>query len=104
MVELEREKTYLLKQFPEGMDEWPSKIIADTYIPGDVDHAVLRLRQKGDEYEMTKKTGADDYYAGLMVLMERMRKENLGYNLKDGVLKIVKSAEECVQYLQKINQ
>lgn len=47
---------------------------------------------------------SDDYYAGLMVLMERMRKENLGYNLKDGVLKIVKSAEECVQYLQKINQ
>lgn len=56
MVELEREKTYLLKQFPEGMQEWPSKIIADTYIPADVDHAVLRLRQKGDEYEMTKKT------------------------------------------------
>ncbi len=47
---------------------------------------------------------SDDYYAGLIALIDRMHHENLGYNLKDGILKIVNSAEECINYLQTIQQ
>lgn len=59
VVELEREKTYLLKSLPLGIENWPSTIISDTYIPETADHAMLRLRQKGDHYEITKKTPVD---------------------------------------------
>jgi len=55
MVELEREKTYLLKSLPEGLANCQSEILSDAYIPTSAEHPVLRLRRRGDRYEMTKK-------------------------------------------------
>lgn len=55
MTELEREKTYLAAYLPDDLDESTSEIIQDVYIPETVDHAVLRLRHRGDTYCITKK-------------------------------------------------
>lgn len=55
MVELEREKTYLLKSLPEGLADCLSEIISDAYVPTSAEHPVLRLRRRGDRYELTKK-------------------------------------------------
>ncbi|MBA4319542.1 MAG: hypothetical protein C0412_14165 [Flavobacterium sp.] len=54
-MEIELERTYLLKYFPEGIKEKKSIEIFDIYIPKSVDHAILRIRQKGESFEMTKK-------------------------------------------------
>lgn len=55
MTEVERELTFLAKYLPEDLTNFQSEIIEDTYIPEYADHAVLRLRRKGDKYEITKK-------------------------------------------------
>lgn len=55
MVELEREKTYLLKVLPEGLVDCRSEILSDAYVPTSAEHPVLRLRRRGDQYEITKK-------------------------------------------------
>jgi CYTH domain-containing protein len=55
MVELEREKTYLLKELPADLDQWRSEIISDAYIPVFAEHPVIRVRRRGDRYEITKK-------------------------------------------------
>ena len=55
MTEIELEKTYLAKFLPEGLNNCPSKEIKDIYIPQSIDHPVLRVRQRGDKYEITKK-------------------------------------------------
>ena len=55
MTEIELEKTYLAKFLPEGLKDCPSKEIKDIYIPESIEHPVLRIRQKGDKYEITKK-------------------------------------------------
>lgn len=52
---LELEKTYLLKYFPKGSLESPNKAVIDTYYPEKSKHPVLRLRQSGDKFELTKK-------------------------------------------------
>lgn len=54
-VELEREKTYLVSKLPADLSLNNSALLRDIYIPEGVGHARLRLRQKGDSYEMTKK-------------------------------------------------
>lgn len=62
MVELELEKTYLARQLPAGLLECRSEVIRDLYMPESADHPILRLRQRGDRYEITKKIpveGAD---------------------------------------------
>jgi CYTH domain-containing protein len=52
----EFELTYLIKRLPDGFStSLPSKEILDIYIPKSSEHAVLRLRKRGDAYEMTKK-------------------------------------------------
>ncbi len=51
---IEREKTYLLKSLPDLKDV-DSKIFVDVYFPKTSKHPNLRLRQKGDSYELTKK-------------------------------------------------
>ena len=53
--ELELERTFLAKRLPEELKGAPAIRIVDTYIPDTVEHAQLRLRQKGDKYEITKK-------------------------------------------------
>lgn len=58
-IELEREKTYLAKTLPSGLDEARHILIRDIYIPDAANHARLRLRQRGDVYEATKKIPVD---------------------------------------------
>ena len=53
MIELE--KTYLAKSLPQGLKDCRRKEIADSYIPKESDHCVLRVRKSGDELEITKK-------------------------------------------------
>lgn len=59
MIELELEKTYLLKEIPKGLFDCKFKEILDIYIPESDRHPVLRIRQKGDKFEMTKKFAVD---------------------------------------------
>ena len=53
MIELE--KTYLLKEIPNGLKECKSKEVIDIYIPKTSEHPTLRVRKSGDKLEMTKK-------------------------------------------------
>ncbi|MFA5994040.1 MAG: hypothetical protein WC823_03715 [Parcubacteria group bacterium] len=55
MQEIELEKTYLAKFIPEGALECESREISDLYIPATVPHPILRIRKKGDKFEITKK-------------------------------------------------
>jgi len=52
---LELEKTYLAKYLPEGLESCERKEIIDVYLPKKSAHSLLRLRQNGDKYELTKK-------------------------------------------------
>ena len=56
MIEIELEKTYLVKRIPEDVENFPHKEIIDVYFPVSERHPVLRLRKSGDKYEMTKKS------------------------------------------------
>jgi len=54
-MEIELEKTFLLKQIPDGLKNCKSVEVLDIYIPQSASHPTLRIRKKGDIYEMTKK-------------------------------------------------
>lgn len=56
MKSIEYELTYLAKKLPKDLKKSPSKILIDIYFPNNVIHPNLRLRQKGDKYELTKKS------------------------------------------------
>ncbi len=58
---LEQEKTYLLKQIPDGLALCESSVIIDLYIPAEEEHPCMRLRSKDGVYELTKKVAADDH-------------------------------------------
>lgn len=58
MTEIELELTYLAKYLPEDLANYPSKIIIDVYYPTNDPHPLLRLRQNGDTYQITKKNMA----------------------------------------------
>ncbi|MBI4020728.1 MAG: hypothetical protein HY369_00630 [Candidatus Aenigmarchaeota archaeon] len=51
---LELERTFLAKSLPPGLERCRSAEIIDLYVPRD-GHAVLRIRQFGDRFEITKK-------------------------------------------------
>jgi len=51
----ELEFTYLAKELPEGLNEFPSKEMLDIYIPTSTKHPNLRIRKNGNKYEITKK-------------------------------------------------
>ena len=55
MIEIELEKTYLIKYLPEGFEGLPFVEIKDIYIPKETEHPTLRIRKNGDKYEITKK-------------------------------------------------
>ena len=57
--EIEREYTFLLNELPSGLEDFPSVIIEDNYIPVGEEHPVLRIRRKGERYEITKKYPMD---------------------------------------------
>jgi len=54
-MEIEIERTFLIKYIPTGLDKCKSIEIVDICIPRATRHPVLRLRQRGDVFEMTKK-------------------------------------------------
>lgn len=60
MVSSELELTYLVRWLPEGLLGAPSKLVVDVYFPATANHPCLRLRQNGDQYEMTKKSPVKD--------------------------------------------
>lgn len=53
--ELELELTFLAKELSKNIKTVKPTRIIDIYIPDTPKHSHLRLRQKGDKYEMTKK-------------------------------------------------
>jgi len=55
-MELELERTFLLKEKPEGLEKCKSVEILDIYIPKTVPHPTLRIRKRGSVFEMTKKS------------------------------------------------
>lgn len=55
-ADIELEYTFLPSQLPKDLKGAPVKRLVDVYVPETgVDHPNLRLRQKGDSYEITKK-------------------------------------------------
>jgi len=56
MLEIELEKTYLVKEIPQGLFDCKFKEIFDIYVPKSYPHPTLRIRKKGDKYEITKKS------------------------------------------------
>lgn len=58
-MEIELERTFLLKYKPENFDRCKSVEIRDVYFPLSSEHPVLRLRKKGDKLELTKKFPID---------------------------------------------
>lgn len=57
---LELERTFLLKHLPPRLDEASSAVMVDIYFPPTADHPTLRLRKRGDTYEITKKKPQTD--------------------------------------------
>ena len=53
--ELELELTFLAKELPDDIKTVEPTRITDIYIPDTSEHSHLRLRQKGERYEITKK-------------------------------------------------
>lgn len=58
-MEIEREKTYLVKDLPDDIELKNPILVRDFYLPENSEHPKLRLRQKGDKFEITKKTPID---------------------------------------------
>jgi len=54
-MEIELERTFLLKNIPKGLEKCESIEIVDIYIPQSVEHPVLRIRKRGNKFEITKK-------------------------------------------------
>ena len=52
--ELELELTFLAKEIPEGIKDAIPTRITDVYIPDTAEHSHLRLRKRGNLYEITK--------------------------------------------------
>lgn len=55
-MEIELERTFLLKERPKDLESCNSVEILDIYLPKKARHPVLRIRKSGDKYFMTKKT------------------------------------------------
>ncbi|MFH0956984.1 MAG: hypothetical protein V1813_03920 [Candidatus Aenigmatarchaeota archaeon] len=54
-MEIELERTFLLKSLPPGLSKCEKREITDVYYPKGAVHPVLRLRKDGDRHELTKK-------------------------------------------------
>lgn len=52
---IEIEKTYLVGEIPQGLENCDFKEMVDVYFPASSDHPRLRIRKNGDKFEMTKK-------------------------------------------------
>ena len=56
MQEIELEKTFLAKYIPQDLSNYKSRELLDLYIPVSAKHPKLRIRKKGDDWEITKKS------------------------------------------------
>ncbi len=54
-MEIELERTFLLKKLPADLKTLKSMEVFDIYIPKNTPHSHLRIRKKGEKYEITKK-------------------------------------------------
>ncbi len=59
MKEIELERTYLAKFLPEDLKDKEYIVVSDAFFPEETVHPRLRLRKRGDKYEITKKTPVD---------------------------------------------
>ncbi|MFA6096430.1 MAG: CYTH domain-containing protein [Candidatus Paceibacterota bacterium] len=55
-MEIELERTFLVKKIPSDMMDCEHVEIRDLYIPRKEGHPILRIRKRGESYEITKKT------------------------------------------------
>lgn len=60
---IELELSYLAAAVPD-VTNCKHREMRDVYFPADVAHAKLRIRQKDEQYELTKKTQLDPHDAG----------------------------------------
>lgn len=60
MIEIELEKTYLVKNPPSDLEKYPKVELIDIYLPKSSPHPDLRIRRKGEKYEITKKSPVKD--------------------------------------------
>lgn len=56
---IELERTFLARELPKGLSTRAAERMIDIYVPASAPHPHLRLRQKGDRYEITKKEPID---------------------------------------------
>jgi CYTH domain-containing protein len=54
-MEIELERTFLLKYIPPNLKKSKSKELIDIYIPKSSKHPHLRIRKRGNKFEITKK-------------------------------------------------
>ena len=54
-MEIELERTFLLKEVPKDLKNCKSVEILDIYFPTTIRHPILRLRKKDNVFEITKK-------------------------------------------------
>ena len=54
-MEIEMEKTYLVKYLPDDLLKAPSKEYIDIYFPTLAVHPITRIRKRGNDSEITKK-------------------------------------------------
>jgi hypothetical protein len=80
MTEIELERTYLAKFLPEGLLACLKKEIKDIYIPESEVHPVLRVRQRGDKYEITIALTKEEFLALEQVAGKKVRKIRHYYN------------------------
>lgn len=95
---IERERTYLAKAIPEGLEDCPQKELCDVYFPKETVHPHLRLRQQGDKFEMTKKhrLNPDDASSLVEQTIELTEEEFLALATADG--KQVKKTRYYLEY------
>jgi len=55
-MEIELERTFLIKEKPKDLEKCKHFEIVDVYIPKSAEHPILRIRKSGDKYFMTKKS------------------------------------------------
>ncbi|MFH1770612.1 MAG: hypothetical protein ABH828_03575 [archaeon] len=74
MIELER--TFLVKEIPNGLKDCKHKEVIDIYIPKDLPHPTIRIRKNGDKFEMTKKEPVQEGDVSKMLEQTIILREN----------------------------
>ncbi|HTB49275.1 MAG TPA: hypothetical protein VK712_04290 [Verrucomicrobiae bacterium] len=59
-IEIELELTYLARKIPGELNGVTPQRLVDTYVPENAAKPYVRLRQKGTQYEITKKQPVDE--------------------------------------------